>query len=176
MRAVTREKTVITSAARVIGRFHSAWVNRRIEEIIVPAWLTPIQKTKLTMKKPQNAGRCNPVTHSPCHTRIVTATTPAITRMNGGMNANMWRGCRLRTGQRSSSLICGAVRTGRSRIRFLPSLSFHSHGISRVWPRRGHSPRQTDARPEAVGLPVSPTTRPPESTVSSVDRGRPRST
>ena len=40
---------VIASAHRVTGRRHSACVTRRIAEISVPAWLMPIQKTKLTM-------------------------------------------------------------------------------------------------------------------------------
>ena len=49
----------------MIGRRHSAWVRRRIAEIIIPAWLIPIQKTKLTMKKPHIAGRFSPVTPTP---------------------------------------------------------------------------------------------------------------
>ena len=40
-------KTVMTSAHRVIGRLQRALTNRRIAEISVPAWLIPIQKTKL---------------------------------------------------------------------------------------------------------------------------------
>ena len=51
--AAISEKTVSTSAALVTGRRHSAWVSRRMAEIMIPAWLMPIQKTKLTMKKPQ---------------------------------------------------------------------------------------------------------------------------
>ena len=37
------------SAIRVIGRRHSAWVTRRIAEISVPAWLTPMKNTKFVM-------------------------------------------------------------------------------------------------------------------------------
>ena len=40
-------KTVITSAQRVTGRRQPASTRRRIAEISVPAWLIPIQKTKL---------------------------------------------------------------------------------------------------------------------------------
>ena len=40
---------MIASADRVTGRRHSAFVTRRIAEISVPAWLMPIQKTKLMM-------------------------------------------------------------------------------------------------------------------------------
>ena len=42
-------KTVITSAHRVTGRRQPALTSRRIAEISVPAWLMPIQKTKLVM-------------------------------------------------------------------------------------------------------------------------------
>ena len=40
-------KAVITSAQRVTGRRHPAFTSRRMAEISVPAWLIPIQKTKL---------------------------------------------------------------------------------------------------------------------------------
>jgi hypothetical protein len=40
-------KTVMTSAHRVTGRRQPASTSRRIAEISVPAWLMPIQKTKL---------------------------------------------------------------------------------------------------------------------------------
>ena len=40
---------VITSAQRVTGRRQPAFTRRRIAEISVPAWLMPIQKTKLVM-------------------------------------------------------------------------------------------------------------------------------
>ena len=39
--------TVITSAQRVTGRRQVALTRRRIAEISVPAWLMPIQNTKL---------------------------------------------------------------------------------------------------------------------------------
>jgi hypothetical protein len=40
-------KTVIASAHRVTGRRHCAFTSRRMAEMSVPAWLMPIQKTKL---------------------------------------------------------------------------------------------------------------------------------
>ena len=39
--------TVMTSAQRVTGRRQPAFTSRRMAEISVPAWLMPIQKTKL---------------------------------------------------------------------------------------------------------------------------------
>ena len=51
--AVMSEKIVRTSAARVTGRRHSACDSRRMAETMIPAWLTPIQNTKLTTGKPQ---------------------------------------------------------------------------------------------------------------------------
>ena len=46
----------MVSAARTIGLRHSAWLSRRMAEIITPAWLMPTQKMKLVMKKPQKMG------------------------------------------------------------------------------------------------------------------------
>ena len=63
--AVIREKTVSTSAARVAGRRHSALASRRMAESITPAWLIPIQNTKLVIMKPHDTGRFSPVTPSP---------------------------------------------------------------------------------------------------------------
>src|SRR3954466_3602538 len=40
---------VMTSAQRVTGRRQPALTSRRIAEMSVPAWLMPIQKTKLVM-------------------------------------------------------------------------------------------------------------------------------
>ena len=40
-------KTVITSAHRVTGRRQPALTSLRMAEISVPAWLMPIQNTKL---------------------------------------------------------------------------------------------------------------------------------
>ena len=40
---------VMTSAQRVTGRRQPALTSRRIAEISVPAWLMPIQNTKLVM-------------------------------------------------------------------------------------------------------------------------------
>ncbi|MND05031.1 hypothetical protein D3C83_255930 [compost metagenome] len=50
---ISSANVVITSAQRVTGRRHPALTSRRIAEISVPAWLMPIQKTKLVTKKPQ---------------------------------------------------------------------------------------------------------------------------
>ena len=50
--AVISEKIVSTSAARVAGRRHSAFASRKIADSITPAWLIPIQNTKLVMKNP----------------------------------------------------------------------------------------------------------------------------
>src|SRR5207247_949741 len=44
---IIRANTVIASAHRVTGRRHAAFTRRRIAEMSVPAWLMPIQKTKL---------------------------------------------------------------------------------------------------------------------------------
>ena len=63
--AVIRLKMVSTSAARVAGRRHSAFDRRKMAESITPAWLMPIQNTKLVMKKPQKTGRFSPVTPMP---------------------------------------------------------------------------------------------------------------
>jgi hypothetical protein len=46
-------KAVMTSAQRVTGRRHPASTSRRMAEMSVPAWLMPIQNTKLVTKKPQ---------------------------------------------------------------------------------------------------------------------------
>ena len=59
------EKTVIASAQRVTGRRHVALQSRRIAEISVPAWLMPIQKTKLVISKAQNTGELIPHTPIP---------------------------------------------------------------------------------------------------------------
>ena len=40
-----RAKTVMASAMRVMGRRHSAWVRRSIDEMSVPALLMPIKNT-----------------------------------------------------------------------------------------------------------------------------------
>ena len=63
--AVISEKTVRISAALVAGRRHSALDRRNMAESITPAWLMPIQNTKLVMKKPHITGRFNPVTPKP---------------------------------------------------------------------------------------------------------------
>src|SRR5712671_6731318 len=51
---------VITSAQRVTGRRQPALTSRRIAEISVPAWLMPIQNTKLVISKAQKTGQLRP--------------------------------------------------------------------------------------------------------------------
>src|ERR1051326_975087 len=48
---------VMTSAQRVTGRRHPALTSRRIAEISVPAWLMPIQNTKLVTYTAQYTGQ-----------------------------------------------------------------------------------------------------------------------
>ena len=55
----------MASAQRVTGRRQVALQRRRIAEISVPAWLMPIQKTKLVMSKAQNTGELMPQTPMP---------------------------------------------------------------------------------------------------------------
>ena len=55
--AVISENMVRTSAALVAGRRHSALASRKMADSITPAWLMPIQNTKLVMKKPHTTGR-----------------------------------------------------------------------------------------------------------------------
>tara|TARA_B100001559_G_C16238078_1_gene500991 strand:- start:111 stop:332 length:222 start_codon:yes stop_codon:yes gene_type:complete len=63
--AVISENIVSTSAALVAGLLHSALAKRRIADNITPAWLIPIQNTKLVIKNPQKIGRFRPVIPSP---------------------------------------------------------------------------------------------------------------
>ena len=56
---------VITSAQRVTGRRQPALTSRRIAEISVPAWLMPIQNTKLVMSNAQKTGQLRPQTPMP---------------------------------------------------------------------------------------------------------------
>src|SRR6516165_6276938 len=65
MAPIISEKTVITSAHRVTGRRQVALTRRRIAEISVPAWLMPIQNTKLVMSNAQNTGQLRPQTPMP---------------------------------------------------------------------------------------------------------------
>jgi hypothetical protein len=58
-------KTVIASAQRVTGRRQVAFASRRIAEIRVPAWLMPIQNTKLVMSNAQKTGEFSPHTPMP---------------------------------------------------------------------------------------------------------------
>src|SRR5580700_12052551 len=67
MAPIKTEKTVMASAHRVTGRRQVALVRRRIAEISVPAWLMPIQKTKLVMSKAQNTGELRPHTPMPVY-------------------------------------------------------------------------------------------------------------
>ena len=45
---------------------------------MIPAWLIPIQKTKLTMYTPQNTGRLRPVTPTPWLIMYPKAPTPVM--------------------------------------------------------------------------------------------------
>src|ERR1700743_973165 len=65
MAPIKTEKTVMASAQRVTGRRQVAFVRRSIAEISVPAWLMPIQKTKLVMSKAQKTGELSPHTPIP---------------------------------------------------------------------------------------------------------------
>src|ERR1700735_987045 len=65
MAPIITEKTVMASAQRVTGRRQVALVRRRMAEISVPAWLMPIQKTKLVMSKAQKTGEFRPHTPIP---------------------------------------------------------------------------------------------------------------
>ena len=60
-----RVKAVIASAPRRMGARQVALVRRRMAEISVPEWDSPIQKTKVAMKTPHMTGRLRPVTHIP---------------------------------------------------------------------------------------------------------------
>src|SRR5918996_6360654 len=60
-------KTVIASAQRVTGRRQRAFTSRRMAEMSVPAWLMPIQNTKLVTKNPQYTGQLMPVMPKPNH-------------------------------------------------------------------------------------------------------------
>ena len=75
-RAANSENSVRTSAARVTGRRHSAWVSRRIAETMIPAWLMPIQNTKLVIRKPQYTGLLTPSTPGPWLSSQPYAPTP----------------------------------------------------------------------------------------------------
>ena len=59
------EKLVISSAARVMGRRNSALKTRRMADTNVPLWLIPIQKTRVTMNRPQPTGRRMPAMPMP---------------------------------------------------------------------------------------------------------------
>ena len=114
--AAISENTVITSAARVTGRRHSAWVSRSIAEIIIPAWLMPIQNTKLTRKNPQKTGRFRPVTPSPLFIMYPNAASPMKTIIVRNMTVgNHQRGVPSTPSSRSSfivfwsSCICSSI-------------------------------------------------------------------
>ena len=46
---------------------------------MIPAWLMPIQNTKLTRKNPQNTGRFKPVTPKPLFIMYPKAASPVST-------------------------------------------------------------------------------------------------
>src|ERR671913_294967 len=58
---IINANTVMTSAHRVTGRRQPALTRRRIAEINVPAWLMPIQKTKLVRYNAQKVGQRLPL-------------------------------------------------------------------------------------------------------------------
>ena len=108
-REVISAKTVMVSAARTIGLRHSAWLSRRMAEIITPAWLMPTQKMKLVMKKPQKIGCCKPVTPRPWFIMKPNALAAPATispRMETITTHHMGV---LRTTSRSSLFICASV-------------------------------------------------------------------
>ena len=71
--------TVITSAQRVTGRRQPALTRRRIAEISVPAWLMPIQNTKLVRYNAQNVGHRLPLRPMPYQSWKPHATAPHAT-------------------------------------------------------------------------------------------------
>ena len=71
-----RAKTVIASAPRRTGARQVAFVSRRIAEMSVPEWETPIQKTKRMIMTPQKTGRPSPVTPIPVSIMYTKAPTP----------------------------------------------------------------------------------------------------
>ena len=111
--AAISEKTVMISAARTIGRRHSAWERRRIAEIITPAWLMPTQNTKLVMKKPQNTGWRNPVTPSPWLNMKPTAMTAAPTTSPSKPTSTIHHIGVVNTTCSSSRLICASLTVRR---------------------------------------------------------------
>ena len=128
--AVIREKTVSTSAARVAGLRHSALDSRRMADSITPAWLMPIQKTKLTMKKPHMTGRFSPVTPIPRLIITPAAANPARTMRPRTATANQNHRGEYSIDPRRSRLICLAGRT-------LPSCIFLQLPVAR-WSVTGH--------------------------------------
>ena len=82
IKAEVSENTVKTSAALVIGLRHSACVSLRIAEIMIPAWLIPIQNTKLVIKNPHITGLFRPVTPTPLFNIYEKAATPARNTIN----------------------------------------------------------------------------------------------
>ena len=65
MAPIISANAVMTSAHRVTGRRQPALTRRKIAEMSVPAWLMPIQKTKLVMSKAQKTGQLRPHTPIP---------------------------------------------------------------------------------------------------------------
>ena len=102
-------KTVIVSAARTMGLRHSAWLRRRIAEIITPAWLMPTQKTKLVMKKPQKMGCCRPVTPKPWFIMKPNALAAPATMSPSTETSTTHHMGVLKTTSSSSLLICASV-------------------------------------------------------------------
>src|SRR5688572_3137403 len=76
---IINANTVITSATRVTGRRQPAFTRRRIAEIRVPAWLMPIQNTKLVRYRAQKLGQRLPLTPMPYHSWYAHAAAPQAT-------------------------------------------------------------------------------------------------
>ena len=77
-------KIVMASAKRLMLVRHFCRNRNRIAEISVPACPIPIQKTKLTIAKPQPTGLFTPHTPTPLSTRypiIATRTTSSVEEM-----------------------------------------------------------------------------------------------
>src|SRR3954447_20377085 len=66
--------SVMASAKRLIDVRHVCFNSRRIAEMSVPAWPTPIDHTKLTIAKPQPTGMLTPQITTPLITRYVSET------------------------------------------------------------------------------------------------------
>ncbi len=101
-------KTVMASAQRVTGRRQVALARRRMAEISVPAWLMPIQKTKLVMSKAQKTGEFRPQTPMPCRPDSKNVHTPASTRQVAKATATQY--CVLERNMRPQQVLLNLLR------------------------------------------------------------------